>query len=237
MCWSKKNNKWVVASLFNYPANFERIVECLRSLSDLKSGQVVRGGTEHLAEVGLAQGQVTQIRLKDSSGKILASLALGMRCGRRELGGLTEVSRRANTFAWVRVRSCYRAIRCRHFVRSNEEWIQRDLWTVSPEDIAEVSITSTQSTFTIRQPSPGNFQIDRLGTNEQVDVEQAGRLMRVFQAGLVHSVADPQKSQKEFGLDFAGHVCHKNAGRHRLYRFSRVQQCSVRSICKTESGV
>jgi hypothetical protein len=27
--------------------------------------------------------------------------------------------------------------------------------------------------------------------------------MRVFQAGLVHSVADPQKSQKEFGLDFA----------------------------------
>jgi hypothetical protein len=112
----KQNKKWVVASLFNYPAHFERIVECLRSLSDLKSGQVVRGGTEHLDEVGLAQGQVTQIRLKDSSGKILASLALGaMRSSRAggPYGGFPQ-----GQYFRVgegRVPLCYRAIRCRHF--------------------------------------------------------------------------------------------------------------------------
>ena len=197
---AKKNGKWVVASLFDYPANFNQIAERLRSLSDLKPGQVVRGGTEHLAEVGLAQDEATQIRMKDSSGKILASLALGsMRLSQagRPYGGFPQGQYfRVGEGPVVLSRDPLPA-----FAMSNEDWIQRDLLTVPPEDIAEVSITSTQSAFAIRQPSPGNFQIDGLGTNEQVDAEQAGRPVRVFQPGLVYSVADPAKSEKELGLD------------------------------------
>ena len=197
---AKKNGKWVVASLFDYPANFNQVAERLRSLSDLKPGQVVRGGTEHLAEVGLAPDKATQIRMKDSSGKILASLALGsMRLSQagRSYGSFPQGQYfRVGEGPVVLSRDPLPA-----FAMSNEDWIQRDLLTVPPEEIVEVSITSTQNAFAIRQPSPGNFQVDGLGTNEQVDAEQAGRPMRVFQPGLVYSVADPVKSEKELGLD------------------------------------
>jgi hypothetical protein len=197
---AKKSGKWVVASLFNYPADFQQVAGRLRSLSDLKPGQVVRGGTEHLDEIGLAQDQSTQIRMKDSSGKILASLALGsMRQSKTggPYGGFPQGQYfRVGEGPVVLSRDPLPA-----FAVSNEGWIQRDLWTVPPEEIAEVTVTSTQKACTIRQPSPGRFQVDGLSTNEQVDAGQAGRLMRVFQPGLVHSVADPARSEKELGLD------------------------------------
>ena len=197
---AKKNGKWVVASLFDYPANFNQVAEHLRSLSDLKPGQVVRGGTEHLAEMGLTQDKATQIRMKDSSGKILISLALGsMRLSQagRPYGSFPQGQYyRVGEGPVVLSRDPLPA-----FAMSNEDWIQRDLLTVPPEEIVEVSITSTQNAFVIRQPSPGHFQVDGISTNEQVDAEQAGRPMRVFQPGLVYSVADPVQSEKELGLD------------------------------------
>ena len=57
---ARGENGWTVASLWNYPANFDRLSETLLGLERLKVGDVIRDGTTTLADFGLATVTVNQ---------------------------------------------------------------------------------------------------------------------------------------------------------------------------------
>ena len=59
---------WVVESMQGYPADRSKILENLRRLLDIKVGQVARGR---------ALAEKTEVSLKDSEGRVLASVVLG----------------------------------------------------------------------------------------------------------------------------------------------------------------
>lgn len=75
---------WQVESRWHYPADFNRLARFLRDLAGLKVGEVLRGGTGHLDEFGLATAAANQatnlpaeLRLQDRNGREVAYLVLG----------------------------------------------------------------------------------------------------------------------------------------------------------------
>ncbi len=84
---AKSNDKWVVASRFNYPANFDKVADTIRALSELKVGQTVNVDPSQLGAFNLLlasaagtnkqAGAGTLLELRDEKDGFLASLLVG----------------------------------------------------------------------------------------------------------------------------------------------------------------
>ena len=71
---------WCVTNAFNFPADFQRLVQRLVALRDIKIGQVQRGMT-------IAGDGATRVKLLDARGQALAELLLGATRQARGDGG------------------------------------------------------------------------------------------------------------------------------------------------------
>ena len=84
---AKSKDKWVVASRFNYPANFDKVADAIRELSELKVGQTVNANTSQLGDFNLVSPSSsgtnkltnpgTLLELRDEKEGFLASLLIG----------------------------------------------------------------------------------------------------------------------------------------------------------------
>jgi len=84
---AKSKEKWVVASRFNYPANFDKVADTIRKLSELKIGQTVSATPAQLDDFNLVSpvssgtnkpaNAGTLLELRDEKDGFLASLLVG----------------------------------------------------------------------------------------------------------------------------------------------------------------
>ena len=116
---AKSKDKWVVASRFNYPANFDKVADTVRELSELKVGQTVNVSPSQLdlfnliapvlppARLGGASGEArpqpgpaganrpaepgTLVELRDEKDGLLASLIVGKSFMRQATGRSAEM--------------------------------------------------------------------------------------------------------------------------------------------------
>lgn len=199
-------DRWVVDSLWNYPARFETVAEHVRRLADLAAGQAVKGGLDCLADFGL-QGApadsnataTTVVTLRDAAGQELARLEIGKPRTRmieampggegypdgqyvRANGGPVQILGETLTT----------------LPRADEDWIDRRLAAVPPGDVAAVEVRKEDGTAYRLEAADGAYRLADQKPDEDINTESAARLAMALQDLQCATVSDPAATQ-EFG--------------------------------------
>ncbi|MFT5122685.1 MAG: hypothetical protein ACI97B_001317, partial [Verrucomicrobiales bacterium] len=194
---TRKNDKWVVDSLFDYDADFEKIVQNLTEWSELKAADLPRGGTD--ATYGL-DTNATVVTLQDAAGKELASLKLGENRTSKDDG---QYGPRPDG-RYIKVGSGPVVLVSENmtgFPATSEDWIKQDFLAVNSSEITEVSLTVSNQTATINTADTANYQVTGLSTNEEANAANCGRAHRAIQSLRFESVADPALDDAGLGFD------------------------------------
>lgn len=202
---ARKDGRWVVESRYEYPADFRRIVEQLRSLADMKVGQVVRVGEADVTEFGLGPDQATTIRLEDSAGQKLTEVYIGNPRQAQREGGMAGIPEGvyvrvdtgpvlivdmplSATFGWT------------------EAWLDREIVNVPADAVESVSVQTKDESYVLKVPRSGEYTMDGLASNETVETSAAGRLVRALSPLTQMDIADPAQDASEQGFDAASRV-------------------------------
>ena len=196
----KKDGRWIVSSLYGYPADFDRLAQQLRSLVDLKVGQIMRGGTDNLDEFGLSASNATHVLLKDAADKTLADLFIGMprlaENGQPYGNGPGGQYLRVGSGPVLLVSDMVRG-----FSPSGADWARRELFSVNPREVKTLTLGSPAGELNIRTTGPGTYTLDGQATNEIVEPPVAGRLFAALHSLTFVTVADPAATNQITGLD------------------------------------
>ncbi len=194
------NGTWVVSSLFDYPADFDRVAEQLRAFDDLKVGQVVRGGLDTPDEFGFSGTNRTRILLATSDkAEEPAELLVGAL-------RLTSQSSRFPNYpdgTYVRVGDGPIVLvkeTLHRLPHSNDDWVQKNLFSIEPGALSEITLVTTQETFTVLVTEPGKYTMEGLKKDEEVNSDVMGRLTSVLQSTFFNTVADPDGNEAEQGF-------------------------------------
>lgn len=197
---ARREGRWVIETLYNYPADFERLVERLRDLAELKIGQVVPGGTEDLAEFGFdAAANPTTVDFDDAEGRRLARLTLGHTRESRgggPFGGFPDGQYvrldEGPVILLGRVVSGFRA--------DPRDWIKTDLLSVAPSPGVVVEATVGGETWRLRVGEGNKPELEGLAAGEELDESMARRATGALQYLSFLTIADPARSDEELGL-------------------------------------
>jgi hypothetical protein len=200
----RKEGKWRVASLHDYPADFAKLAQELRRLADMKAGQVMRGGTSQLDEYGLADGFATngssaRLTLSDASGSPLAVIRMG--AGRQArtdqpYGGFVQGQFiRVGEGPVVLVEESLEGL-----PREASGWIDPQLLDVNSSEVVEIASAGGPAPFTLDVKGVNSFALKELGPQEELDTAPASRLAGALQGLRCASVADPSLGDEATGL-------------------------------------
>jgi len=168
---------WVVASHYNYPADFNKLADLLRAFTDLKVSQVVPDGIGYLDEFGLAEAddpmRLTLVEtdksynllvgeIKSSSGSSPMGFS-GFGFGRYARIGDGPVLLLDNALNALNANS--------------ESWLDKELLSVQASSIVEVRLAGEeQAKDILRMPSSGQYEMENLAEDEELDTSAASRL-------------------------------------------------------------
>ncbi len=188
---AKNDEVWKVTSLYNYPADFQKLATSIQRTSQVKLGEPVPAGNIDKSEFGLDKN-AKQIILKAGNKKILA-LKVG-------------VSRDASkTVGWANQRFITKSgddsiylvnDDFGYFLTNNEGWIKKDLLKVNSGDI--VAITSKDIKLKLNGT---DWKLDGIKKNQELDTSKLSKLKSVLQYLSCKSIADPAKSENDIGMD------------------------------------
>ncbi|MCF7848061.1 MAG: DUF4340 domain-containing protein [Kiritimatiellales bacterium] len=190
---AKQEGKWVVKSLFNYPADFPKLAEGLRQLAQVKSGSPVRASNVDPSEFGL-DDDAKMVVLSSAAGETLASLEVGARReASREAGWANQhFVRLGGNDAVLLVDHDFR-----EFAESSNDWIKRELLNIPSDDVVSVKVSGMEL-----KVDGADWKL--VGLNEETEELQnseADKLRRALSFLNCTSVADPAKSDKDLGFD------------------------------------
>jgi len=216
---SKVNDKWSVASRFNYPANFDKIADTMRELSELKIGQTVNAGASELgsfnlldprpADTNKTAGAGTLVELRDEKDGLLASLVIGKNFTRQSarpeetmmgFGGFAD----GQYLKTMDNKVCLVSQSLGRLTEDGKTWLDNSLVDVSSGDLKEISVTGPERAEIklVRQKDGDSLVLSDLkpeeGTPETSKINQMANALN--QLGF-DDVAAPAISLKETGLD------------------------------------
>jgi hypothetical protein len=187
---AKKDGRWVVESLFDYPADFKKLADALRSASEVRMGAPVRAANVDPSEYGLDRAKT--IRLK-SAGQEAVEIGVG---ARREA---------SSTAGWAN----------QHFIRKDgggeiylvdydfrsfasepEEWIDTELINVPSSEIVSVKVGNVE--LQLEEDEWTLADLD--GETEELQSTEANKLRMALQYLNCTDVADPAASDADLGF-------------------------------------
>lgn len=212
----RTGDRWVVSSLYDYPAAFVELAEIIRSLGEMDIGQVMHDGEKFPADYGLAAGGSDtnlpgHVRFFDGEGHLLAHLLLGSLRERETEGpyGSMPDGRyvRAEGGPVVLVDQTLDAVSA-----DPADWVEKELLNINGAELKTVEVTVSNETYTVTN-NDGEYLLEPLAEEEGVDQTAAGRLMRALQYFNMSSVVDPSTADAELGFDQPGrYVAHGKDG-------------------------
>ena len=194
----RKNDVWVVSSLFDYPADFSRIRSELTELTDLKIGQVMKGETSLTDEFGLGT-DATSVYLENESEETLAMVRIGSsRTGGSQPGGGYPRGQYITTDdEYVFLISSSLS----GFSSTSSDWIEKQLTQVEADEIETIEVHANDTNYVIHIDDQNVTTLETLGEDESFDAPAADRLKRALAYLNCQSVVDPSLSNEETGLD------------------------------------
>ena len=173
----KADGLWCVAEQENAPADFNRLRELIRSMDDMKRGQVADTGDAHLAEYGLldgGDGSLVRIALKYEKGATVLKLGK-MRESQRSEGYWGPPGGR-----YVRVDDGP-ILLLKEDVRmaqaSADVWWDRSLIALEPESIHKISVQADEESYVLERQTNGVISLAGLGDGEAVNMGAVDRLL------------------------------------------------------------
>jgi hypothetical protein len=184
---------WSVESLYGYPADVAKIRENILKLQELKVGQVARG--RKIAGPN-------PVELKDSSGKILASVVLGEthmskpRGQAAQFGGGGYPDGRYIKYGdeTVLVKDALEA-----FDGDPKKWVETRIASVPASDVTRVVFAKGKERVELSRKD-SNWALAGLGPKEELDSSKTYSLDSALSYLDFASVADPKLTEAELGF-------------------------------------
>lgn len=196
---ARKEERWVVSTLYGYPADFARLARMLRELADAKAADVIREGEAYAKDYGMdAESPVVRVAIRDSQGNAMARAALGAVKAPGDEEGFVRFPLgryvRPDDGPIVLVEGSL------EYSARSEDWIERELLNVPAREIESVSVTVSNESYTLRVVGAGQYELEPIREGEQLDIGAASRLAGALQYLRCESVADPAAGSEKVGF-------------------------------------
>lgn len=188
---AKKEGKWLVESLYDYPADFGKLADALRAAEDVKTGSPVRSANVDASEYGFDKAKTVVLK---SGGKDAVKLEVGaQREASKEAGWANQHFVRINGNDDIYLVD----YDFRPFTTNSDDWIETDLLNISPSDIVSVKTADAEL-----KEDAGKWTLTGLNEEtEEFQPTEANKLRSALQYLNCTSVADPEKSDADLGFD------------------------------------
>lgn len=203
---ARAENGWTVASLWNYPADFNRLSETLLGLERLKVGDVIRDGTATLADFGLAAVTVnqspdapTEVRWQTATASEAGYLVLGQP---RRTASPDDFSSPDSQFARyndgpVLVVAPY----LEPPPHRAEEWLNREVMNVEGARVIAMNASLRDGTRYGVQRQGETLQGNDALAGKTINSQSGEMWLRTWQELNIATVLDPSGDRSAWGLD------------------------------------
>lgn len=208
---SRAESGWIVPGLHGYWADFEKIRTLIRTLADLKIGDVLRLNDAQKAELqlnapGAAAGAGTQILLTGPGDTVIARLIVGKRP--RRPNASDEMSPMAESMG-----TRYLALDDGELVQvdnplvdlplTDKEWMDPQFLAPSAPNLVRLAVSGpNRPALVLSRAEPGAaWTLEGLSPTQTVDVEKIERVANAIGYLRFNTVADPALSPAKTGLD------------------------------------
>ncbi len=212
---ARKGDRWFCEHAYGYPADFAGLQNAVRSLADLKIGQVLTLDPAMRADLKLyapgdpavtnGVGAGTRVSLQSEDGTELAGLLIGAERRRQSSSGMAYgaypdgqyVSADDGRTACAVTATLY------PFTRPADAWLDKQLLNVTATDVHEVTIAHPDlETLVLTQPDGESaLTLEGLGADETLETAKASSARSALSYLRMENVADPALSDAETGLD------------------------------------
>ena len=197
---------WTVESLWQYPADFDRLREFLRALEQLKIGDVIRDGTTALADFGLATitanqaaTHPTEVRWQTAGTTEAGYLVLGQ--PRRsiapgEFGAPDSFFARLNDGPVLLVAPHLEAP-----PHDAADWLNREIMNVEGARVTLMQASLRDGTRYGVQRNEGGYEGRDAMAGKNINSGNADLWLRTWQELNIATVLDPKGDRAAWGLD------------------------------------
>ena len=185
---AKKEGKWVVESLYDYPADFKKLADALQAAAEVKMGSAVRASNIEASEYGLDSAKTIVVK---SGGKESAKVEVGARRDATSGWANQHFIRKAGSDGIYLVDYDFRP-----FTEASDDWIDTELLNVSSSDIVSVKVGGVE----LNSASNEWVLADLNEETEEYESSEANKLRMALQHLNCTSVADPAKSDADLGF-------------------------------------
>ncbi len=147
---SKQNDDWVVASMDNYPADSEGILELLSKVAAFKNTQLVSNNPEKQAEFEVDNTGV-EAKLMDANGTLLAHLFVG----KTTPGFLSSYVRAADANDVYVAQGYLQSV----FNKGDRTWKERTIFDFNKGIVTQLNISSPEEIVELRLDADGTWQM------------------------------------------------------------------------------
>ncbi|QBG47866.1 DUF4340 domain-containing protein [Verrucomicrobia bacterium S94] len=187
---AKKDGKWVVTSLFDYPADFGKLADALQDMAEVKMGDPVRSANVDASEYGLDKAKNITLKSQDSE-------ELTVEVGARREGSSAAGWANQHFLRKSGSENIYLVdYDFRPFSVEPEEWIETELVNISSSDIVSVKVGDVE----LHSVSNSWTLVDLDEETEEFQSSEADKLRRALQYLNCTTVADPALSDAELGF-------------------------------------
>jgi hypothetical protein len=213
----RQDRKWVLASRYGYPADFEKIRNNLIMLEDLTVGQVVQATSQDiplfkLGEPGRDEESAgTRVALKDKQGNVLASLLIGAVREAPTPEGAAPFAPQGGYADGQYVATADGSIYLVGDILTDitpdpTAWIDTELLSVPSDSISAVTVRTPDGKRPISLHKPEGatgLVLDDLEKDETMDTNRPYKLGAVLSYLRFQDIADPSLGDAAMGLDNA----------------------------------
>ena len=217
---ARSKDQWIVASRFNYPANFDKVADSVRELSELKIGQTVNVTPDRLADFKLvapaasggkdAAGAGALLELRDEKDGLLSSLLIGKGFMRQTGGQPMEAMLGMGGYSDGQyVQTCDGKVylvskSLDRLTESAKSWLADGFINVNSTDIREIEVSGhDRAPVKLARAKDGDsFALSDLRPDEgNPDSAKISQMTGALNNLGFDDVANPSLTLKETGLD------------------------------------
>jgi len=217
---AKSKEKWMVASRFGYPANFDKVADMIRELSELKVGQTVNVNPAQLGAFNLVSpvpagtnrppNTGTLVELRDENDGLLALLLIGKGFMRPSGASSMEMMMNAGGYPdgqYVQTFDGKVYLVSRSLGRLTESaktWLADDFINAPSTDLKEIKISGPDRAEIklVRAKDGDSFALADLRSGEgSLESSKVNQITGALNRLGFDDVADPALALKETGLD------------------------------------
>ena len=147
---TKEEDKWVVTSMDNYPADMEAIDELFTKVTEFDNANKVSDNPEKQAEFQV-DNSGTEAKLIDANDKLIAHLFVG----KNTPGFLSSYVRAADSKDVYIAKGYLQGI----FDKSTRTWKDRTIFKFNKDIVTQINITSPEESIELRKDAENKWQM------------------------------------------------------------------------------